>query len=401
MNTLITSAVVFSLLSCLPAVTTFAGEATADEAVSAPPAEMPHWPVAFNFPETITKDWRRNNKPEAQVLVWTPPAAKRIRAAMLIPQNTDSKHVGEHDAVRRVAAKHEIGIIYLRHFDGSVVERTDPPEQAEKVFAALMELVAENTGIKEYRHAPWITFGKSSRGRFPFRTAWWFPQRVIASISYHGETPTWPMEKWSRVKDESIMHLALNGETEWDGTWYRHVRPCMLNYHLNTEWLTHQVVLPGVGHGNYADKHGSDGWNKPVPEGAISCLQAWDYIALFIDKAMTLRYPADEYATDGPVTLKQVDRATGYLLHPRAPEELIGIKWHAFRQDESGYKVIPWPEEPSPVIDTVQGTVDTCLLVRAVEDVPEEEQRHLFWVPDREMLRAWLALHDVNSKLDF
>ncbi len=363
-------------------------------------AELPHWPIGFNLPEEMTEGWRQSRRQRTHMLVWTPPNAERIRAVFMIPENTDSKHVGEHAAVRKIAEKHEIAILYMRRLEGSVIERSEPPEQAEEVFEKILDIVAEKTGFAEIRHAPWLTFGKSSRGRFPFRMTWWFPARVIASISYHGETPNWPMPEWSRVGDESVMHVAINGETEWDGTWYRHVRPCMLNYHLNTEWLTHQLVLPGVGHGNYVDAHGSDGWGKPVPEGVISCLQTWDYIALFIDKAMTLRYPAGEYATDGPVTLKQIDRNTGYLIHPRAPEELIGIKWHAFRQDESGYKVIPWPEEPSPVIDSVQGTVEPSLLVRAVEDVPEEERRHLFWVPDLEMMRAWLALHDVHDKLE-
>ncbi len=372
-------------------------------------AELPHWPVGFKLPHEITADWPQNEKqqrrqektrrtPKADVLVWTPPKAKRIRAVFLIPNNTDSKHIGEHTAVRKVAAKHEMGIVYLRSFAGSVIERVEPPKLADKGFADVLNLVAEKTGVVEYRHAPWITLGKSSRGRFPFRTTWWFPERVIASISYHGETPTWPMPEWSRVKNETVMHLAINGDHEWSGTWYRHVRPSMLNYQANTGWLTHQLVLRNVGHGGYKDMNGGPGWGKPVPEGEISCLEVWDYIAVYIDRALALRVPRDVYPTEAPTKLMQIDRSKGYLIHPRAPEEILGMKWNAFRFRDGAYQIIPWPEEKHPVLAKEQGKIDPATLIRRVADVPEAERSKRFWIPDREMLTAWLKLQDPDGK---
>lgn len=364
-------------------------------------AELPNWPLGLKIPHEWTEGWKRRDRmkksEKAHILIWTPPKAKRIRAVFLIPQNSDSKHVGEHGPLREVAKKHEIAIVYLRNFDGAIIERSDPPGKATEMFDKVLGLMAKETGIEEFKHAPWITFGKSSRGRFPFRTTWWFPDRVIASISYHGETPSWPMEKWSKVKNESVMHVAINGQEEWSGTWYRHVRPNMLNYHANTNWLTHQVVLHGVGHGDYADMHGSKGWGKPVPEGKISCLRVWDYIAMYTDKAMELRVPKDTYATDKPVKLKQIDPNSGYLVHPRAPEELLGMKWMAFRHKDGKYQVIPWPQEKHPVLDSEQGNVDKKLLIRHVEDVPADEREKLFWIPDRELTKAWLDLHNVED----
>jgi hypothetical protein len=362
-------------------------------------AELPHWPVGLRLPEELTVGWKRRermfNSPEAHVLVWTP--TRQLRAVLLIPNNTDSKIVGEHDAVREVARRQQIGVVYLRHFDGSVVERSDPPTDAEKTFAAVLDLIATKTGVAEYRHAPWITFGKSSRGRFPFRTTWWFPKRVIASISYHGETPTWPMENWSRIEDESVLHLAINGQNEWSGTWYRHVRPCMLNYHVNTSWLTHQVVVYNVGHGDYVDMHGSQGWGRPVPQHQISCRRVWDYIACYIDKAMELRVPRDFFPTDRPTLLKQVRRDSGYLIHPRATEELLGMKWHAFRFRDGAYQTVPWPDENHPVLDPNPGRIEPGLLIRRAADIPQQERKKMFCVADLEQAQAWLALHDVHG----
>ncbi len=395
----------------LPTTVAVAAEAESAPAyanVSQSYAESPYWPIGFKLAPAVTADWPQDDKqqrrqekarktPKADVLVWTPPNARRIRAVFLIPSNTDSKHIGEHAAVREVAARREMGIVYLRYFAGSVIERVEPPTLADKGFADVLDLVAEKTGIAEYRHAPWITLGKSSRGRFPFRTTWWFPKRVIASISYHGETPTWPMPSWSRVRDESVMHLAINGQNEWSGTWYRHVRPCMLNYHANTSWLTHQVVLYNVGHGDYADMHGSRGWGHPVPPDQISCRRVWDYIACYIDKAIELRVPEDFYPSNGPTSLKAVRRDCGYLIYPRAMEELLGMKWHAFRFRDGAYQIVPWPDETHPVLDPNPGQLKSEVLIRRAVDVPEPKRRNMFWVADLEQAMAWLALHDMHG----
>ncbi len=299
-------------------------------------AEPPHWPVAFKLPEALGGKVEGKGSEKADVGVWTPPGAERIRAMLIVPNNSDSKHVAEHGKLREVAAKHEMGIVYLRHFQTAIEHRKEAPTEADRIFRVL-DRVAEETGIEEFRHAPWITFGKSSRGEFPFRMAWLFPKRTIASISYHAETPTWPMLEWAKLDGETLLHLSANGETEWGGTWFNHVRPALLNYRARTAWLPHQVVARGVGHGDYPDAHGSSGWGKPVQGETTSCLRIWDYIALFIDKALPLRVPADAYPTKGPVELKPVDPATGYLIDPFAVEDLFGVPHLTLEKGPNGY----------------------------------------------------------------
>jgi hypothetical protein len=227
---------------------------------------------------------------------------------------------------------------------------------------------------------------------------WLYPERTIAGITYHGESPTWPIPSWAAKQDQSILYVCVNGQEEWSGTWYRHARPYLLNYRANNAWLPHQVVGVGVGHGNYPDTHGSPGWGKPVPEGTMSCLRIWDYLALFVDKALTLRLPEKGYPTEGPLKLRQVDPNTGYLIHPRAVEELLAMKWMAFRQKDGEYQQIPWPQEVHPVLDTEQGTVDPKLLIRKAKDVPEADRRKLFWIADRELAEAWFKLHNIKAK---
>lgn len=393
------------LLSILVLVLSFSSAAPAAEPAEGPKgpdlAELPHWPVGMKVPPELTEGWKpakRRHAHKAEILVWTPPGVDRIRAVLLVPNNTDSKHFAEHDAFRKVAERHGIGVVYFRRLSGKVVERVEPPKGAETTMNALLAAVAERTGIEEYRHAPWITFGKSSRGRFPFRTTWWMPRRVIASISYHGETPTWPIPDWARTQDQTVLHVNVNGRTEWMGTWYRHVRPCLLNYRFHTPWLPHPVVVHGVGHGNYADAHGSKGWGKPVPAGQISVQRVWDYLALYVDKACQLRLPEDTWPTAGPVTLRQIDPATGYLIHPRAVEVLLGGKWRPIRGKAGRRPIIDHVKEPHEVYAETQGTVAPEMLIRKAADVPADERPNCFWVADRPQARAWLKLHNIHDK---
>jgi len=297
-------------------------------------AELPHWPHGLALPDGVPKPKRRAKG--AAILAWTPPKAKRVRAVLLIVANTDSKHFGEHPAVRKVAAKHEMGIVYFRY----IAHADLPNDPRSKTMDRLLGALAAKTGITEFSHAPWITFGKSSMGKFPYYLAWVFPKRVVATISYHAETPTWPPASWAKPRGETVLHVSLNGETEWGGTWSRHVRPSLLNYRARSSWLPHQAVAYDVGHGNYADMHGSAGWGKEFP-GKVTCIRVWDYLAMYIDKALALRLPAGKYPTDGSVTLKQVDENTGYLIRPYAIEDLFKLPRIPMTKSADGYVVDP------------------------------------------------------------
>ena len=365
-------------------------------------AELPAWPIGIRLSDEMVgeRGAKKKNRP-ADVMVWLPDGAKRIRAMMIVPNNSDSKNFIEYEPFRKVAAKHEMAIVYLREFYTGIEyahqKPVETPPAAPDNIIKLLDFVAEQTGIPEFRHAPWMTFGKSSRGEFPFRMGWLYPERTIAGITYHSETPTWPIPRYAKPQDETILYVCANGQEEWSGTWYRHVRPSLLNYRANTGWLAHQVVAYGVGHGNYVDAHGSKGWGQPVPAGTMSVLRVWDYLALFADKALTLRLPEKGYPTDGPLKLKQVDPDSGYLIHPRAIEQMLGSKWMAFRLKDGQYQLIPWPDEVHPVLDTEQGTIDPKLLIRKATDVPQAQRKSLLWIADKELADTWVKLHTVGS----
>ena len=87
----------------------------------------------------------------ADLLVWVPEGAQQLRALLIIPANSDSKHFGEHAALRAVATKHAMAIVYLR-VDTGVEGEGDAP--APRRVQTLLDYVADNSGIKEFRYAP-------------------------------------------------------------------------------------------------------------------------------------------------------------------------------------------------------------------------------------------------------
>ncbi len=330
------------LAACFCAVS--AVRAQADESLP----EDPLWPIGLRLPESIEVHKPSKKPPRADVLMWMPEGATRIRALLLVPENSDCKHLAEHAALREIATAREMAIVYMRLGYGSlgVEEQFENPSDPTRV-PRLMEHLAEVTGVKEIRYAPWITLGKSSRGRFPFRMAWLHPERTIASVSYHGETPAWPVPDYAPRPDKTILQVSVNGETEWGGTWYNHVRPSLLNYRAGSAWLSHQVVVRHVGHGDYPDAHGSPGWGKEFP-GRVTCIRVWDYLARFIDTALELRMPPEGYPTDAPLALRPVDESAGFLVDPFAVETCFGVPHLPLEKRENGLWTAP-SQDDAPV----------------------------------------------------
>ncbi len=353
-----------ALLAALPFALRAATDSNPAAPASAPDlAEHPHWPLGFRLPDAFVVRRPDKRPPRADILLWLPPSTSP-RALLIIPENSDSKHFGEYGPLREVASRHGLAIAYLRGAVQPGVEDQPAPADPARLPRLLDELAAL-AGLPALRHAPWIVFGKSSRGRLPFRTAWLHPERVIATVSYHAETPPYPPADYAVSPPDGFtpLHVNINGATEWGGTWHRHVRPALLGYRAHTGWLPHQVVVPGVGHGDYADVHGSPGWGKPFPD-RVTCVEVWDYLALFIDRALRLRLPdsGSPSMAETPPALRAVNEADGWLLSPAA-------------------------------IDALLAGGSTEAAIRPAHEVPPESRLDHFWLPDETLARAWLRLH--------
>ena len=135
------------------------------------------WPISYQLPESLFELWgsvderalqqyRKSIQLDQQhVELWIPPESQRIRAILLIANNTDSYLIGEHPAVREVAGRQHMAIMHFKAVPGALIEHV--PAEGPKVAARSMEIIlnqaAELSGIDDLRHAAWITLGKSSR----------------------------------------------------------------------------------------------------------------------------------------------------------------------------------------------------------------------------------------------
>lgn len=286
-------------------------------------AEPPHWPIGVS-PSADAVPGKGKRAPKARLLAWIPDGVERPRSVLMLPNNSDCKDFGQHPALREVAKRHAMAIVYVRtmpaNSDGKAALEPKPGDAKDGRQIALDDIAAI-TGKPEFRHAPWVVLGKSSMAHFAIQAAWHWPERTIASIIYHGEVPPWPIPPSAPAATRSILHCNLNGETEWGGTWYRHVRPGLLNYREHTAWLPHLVVGRGLGHGDYIDGSGTPEFGTPHP-GKVTVQASWNYLSLFIDKALALRMPAEGVPTEAPLTLREVDPSSGLLIDPFATEEV-------------------------------------------------------------------------------
>ena len=399
-----------AVLVALGALSAHAQGDAAQTPAQAPPPPPPHphlelgdargswnWPLQMHLTEAAEKKLQQINEraynryvnqrdrgERMTVLVWTPPEARRIRAMLVIPELAHSMSFGAHRSLREVATRHEMGVIYLR-----TVTHVD-------LLPLILDDIAQPTGIAEYRHAPWVIWGMSAAGRVPAIFTWTHPERTVASISWHAEVPPWTADdryppEWARPA-QTHLHVNVNGQTEWGQTWYRHVRPGLLNYRRHKDWLPHQMVAYGVDHGD----HRPPGNKSDEGIERVTRQRAFNYVALFVDKALTLRLPEEDYPTDGPLPLRKVDESSGWLIHPRAIEQLLGEPWRPLQFDQEAgiYRMDPTGRSGSQV----ERQPLTEPLLRPAADLDAGQRKQWFWVADRELAEAWFDLHAVRGQ---
>lgn len=290
---------------------------------------------------------RSHNK--TNLNLWLPGGteAEHVRAVIVVPDNTDSYQFATYGNLKAMCVDHDIAILYMRKCDflsNDDLVMTD----TVKIFD-IFDTLALVSGVNDLRHAPWITFGKSSQGKFPFFFIYQYPERVVAGITYHGQAPYYPELDWAKDIDMPIPYIAAVGEKEWSKHWSNIVRPNLLGYRTK-EWLTNILVVHGVGHGDYE--------NSPV----VTKSMVFDYLVTFIERAVELRVP-EGYPSDGPFELRQIDPSSGYLADPQVE---IMLQGQTMRPDTM---VKPW------------------------SDVPEADRASRFWIFDRELAADWIAFH--------
>jgi hypothetical protein len=247
------------------------------------------------------------------IYLWIPPECASVRGLIAAFANLTERQWLEDPAVREVAKRQCLGIVWIGPGDESVLNADMKPGVGEALQATFRAL-ARVSGFPELEFAPVIPTGHSAHGQFAWRFAQWAPERTIAVIPIKtvpfprdldlpgipmlylvGETTEWPQYRDGRIGDRDFF--------------WPHVRDSALRLRqAGSENLIGVVTDPGGGHFDWSPADGR-------------------LLALFIEKACLARLP-QQTPEHGPVHLRPITANQGWLT------------------DSSGVQPDRWPPGP-------------------------------------------------------
>jgi hypothetical protein len=230
--------------------------------------------------------------------LWIPPQCASVRGLIVAFANLTERQWLQDPAVRAVAVRQCLGIVWIGPGDESILNADMKPE-AGQALQETFRALAHASGFPELEFAPVIPTGHSAHGQFAWRFAEWAPERTIAALPIKtiplpgkldlpgipllylvGETTEWPQYRDGRIGDRDFF-------------WPR-VRDSALRLRqANPGNLIGVATDPGGGHFD---------WSRA--DGRL--------IALFIDKACAARLPRKS-SGPGPVHLRSLKASEGWL----------------------------------------------------------------------------------------
>ena len=174
----------------------------------------------------------------------------------------------------------------------------DFTKDASEDFDYMMKKLADSSGYRELEFVPVVPLGHSAAATYPWNFAAWNPQRTLAVISIHGDTPQTKLTGYGRANVDwgdrninGVPGLFVRGEYEW---WEDRIAPGF--EYVNKHPKTPITFLCDAGHGHFDY---SDALVK--------------YLALFIKKAANYRLRAVA-SLNKPANLKFIDPTNGWLM---------------------------------------------------------------------------------------
>ena len=248
------------------------------------------WQWSVEIKEFVSGE--TNDHPDA--FLWIPENCKQVRAVLIGQHNMTEETIFEHPEFRKAMSKLGIAEIWITP---GIDQRWDVTKGTQQIFEKLMKELAEVSGYEELEYAPIIPIGHSAMATYPWNFAAWNPERTLAVLSIHGDSPRTHLTgygganlDWGKRTIEGVPSLMVMGEYEW---WedrlftsfdYRREHP---NAPLS--------LLADAGHGHF-----------DVSDELIG------YLSLFLKKAVQYRLPA-EAPLNTPVKLIPIEARNGWL----------------------------------------------------------------------------------------
>ena len=230
--------------------------------------------------------------------LWIPPECRRVRGLIVGGQVILEKLMLDDPLIRQAAADENLGLVIL--FPNPLGE-FDYHAGADKALEKILKELSEESGYTEIAGAPLMTIGHSSGALLAWNVAYWKPARVMGIVTLHAAAILPP--HWNpRATPDGIPVLAVSGEYEtWDkpglplDKHWKLLRGGLLNMRSRfDEALVSEVVQPRASHFS---------WDEALSR----------HVAMFIQKVVQRRLPAEATIGTKPVELTHLQLESGWL----------------------------------------------------------------------------------------
>lgn len=248
------------------------------------------WQWSVEIKELISEE--TNAHPSAYL--WIPENCKQVRAVLVGQHNMTEETIFEHSGFRENMAKLGIAEIWITP---GIDQRWDVTKGTQQIFETMMKNLSEISGYTELEFAPVIPIGHSAMATYPWNFAAWNPERTLAVLSIHGDSPRTHLTgygsanlDWGNHTIEGIPSLMVMGEDEW---WEDRL---ITSFDYRREYPNAPLsYLADAGHGHF-----------DISDELI------DYLSLFLKKAVQYRLP-NHSPSNTPVLLIPVEAKNGWL----------------------------------------------------------------------------------------
>ena len=248
------------------------------------------WQWSVEIKELISEE--TNAHPSAYL--WIPENCKQVRAVIIGQHNMTEETIFEHPEFRKNMGKLGIAEIWITP---GIDQRWDVTKGTQQIFETMMKNLSEISGYTELEFAPVIPIGHSAMATYPWNFAAWNPERTLAVLSIHGDSPRTHLTGYGRANldwgtrtIEGIPSLMVMGEDEW---WEDRL---ITSFDYRREYPNAPLsFLADAGHGHF-----------DISDELI------DYLSLFLKKTVENRLP-EHSSLDAPIQLIPVEAKNGWL----------------------------------------------------------------------------------------
>jgi len=249
-----------------------------------------------------------------QAYLWIPPDCKEVKGIVLACRNVQEEGILTHPDFRKEMAELGFAGIWVAPGWNGIF---DVRAGAQSAFEETIDKLAEVSGYPELRYAPVVYMGHSAHASGPYHFGAWNPDRTLAMISIHGDSPRSDFlccnhvnPDWEEGRNiDGIPGLVCIGEHEWLEERIRSSFVFQKDYPNSTLSL-----LCDAGH-----------WHNDMSDRHIN------YLTTFIRKAVEYRMPAN-WDGKSPVKLKKLDPRKGWLADRWRPEQMPTAEAAPYRE---------------------------------------------------------------------